>query len=504
MTVVSAPRNLEAELHDAMSDCATDPLGFVELAYPWGRPGPLEAYDGPDVWQREILEEIGRQVRAHAFDGVRAVLPIRIAVSSGRGVGKGALTGWLVNWIMSTRRNAIGTVTANTNDQLEEKTWAQIRKWTKLCITSHWFEINSAVLYRKGLRESWKCTPASCAPENAEAFQGQHNANSTSFMIFDEASGISDEIFKAAEGGMTDGEPMIFLFFNPTKNTGYAYRAVFGDGSARWTTRIVDARTCKMPNQAFIAEWLEDCGGDEDADFFKVHVRGLPPSASEVQYIDEPRIQGAQRRLVDPLSDDALVMGVDVSGGGSAWTVGRYRRGLDARSLKPIRISGEKSRDRNHVINVLAEALAETHPDRRLKAMFIDSAFGSPIVERLHVLGYKHVHEVNFGNNNTPDHTMANMRAYMWSRGKEWLLRGGIAKDDLWLARDLAAPGYHLNNRNQLVLESKESMIKRGERSPDDGDALMLTFASVVRPDGLQRRQQQHVQQYVPTEWAGG
>jgi hypothetical protein len=53
------------------------------------------------------------------------------------------------------------------------------------------------------------------------------------------------------------------------------------------------------------------------------------------------------------------------------------------------------------------------------------------------------------------------------------------------LAADLAGPGFHLRN-NKLVLESKESMAKRGVASPDDGDALALTFALPVAPRGDQ------------------
>jgi hypothetical protein len=33
-----------------------------------------------------------------------------------------------------------------------------------------------------------------------------------------------------------------------------------------------------------------------------------------------------------------------------------------------------------------------------------------------------------------------------------------------------------------MVLESKADMQKRGQASPDDGDALALTFAAVVAP----------------------
>jgi hypothetical protein len=44
----------------------------------------------------------------------------------------------------------------------------------------------------------------------------------------------------------------------------------------------------------------------------------------------------------------------------------------------------------------------------------------------------------------------------------------------------VAGPGYHINRSNLLVLESKADTQKRGQASPDDGDALALTFAQPV------------------------
>ena len=71
------------------------------------------------------------------------------------------------------------------------------------------------------------------------------------------------------------------------------------------------------------------------------------------------------------------------------------------------------------------------------------------------------------------------MRAYMWDRMKDWLLTGAIETDEK-MAMDLAGPGYHINRSNLLVLESKADMQRRGQASPDDGDALALTFAQAV------------------------
>lgn len=53
-----------------------DPLGFVKWAYPWGKPGLLEKYQGPDAWQADFLKQLGEEVRKRNFDGHTPVLPI--------------------------------------------------------------------------------------------------------------------------------------------------------------------------------------------------------------------------------------------------------------------------------------------------------------------------------------------------------------------------------------------------------------------------------------------
>jgi hypothetical protein len=113
----------------------------------------------------------------------------------------------------------------------------------------------------------------------------------------------------------------------------------------------------------------------------------------------------------------------------------------------------------------------------------VDSAFGAPVVERLHALGFRNVHEISFGGPSRDRH-QANMRAYMWFRLKEWLGKGAIP-DEEGLANQLAGPGYHINTGGKLVIESKAKMAKRGVASPDDADALALTFACRVAPEAV-------------------
>lgn len=485
MPQATASNSADLELADQVAEFYNDPLGFVLFAYPWGEPGSLKDFKGPDKWQKKFLQDLGAEVRARKFDGVKPVKPVRMAVTKGHGVGGSVMAAWLCNWIMSTRPESQGTVSANTFLQLQTKTWAQIQKWTRLCITSHWFNITSERLYAKDYPSSWFCSPQSCKEENSEAFAGQHAASSTSFYIFDESSGIPDKIFEVAEGGLTDGEPMIFLFGNPTRKSGKLYRVCFGDERNRWNSRTIDSRESAFTNKEQIEEWRQDNG--EDSDFFRVRVLGLPPSADDIQFIDSARIYEAQRRVPQVLADEPLICGVDVARGGDDGTVLRFRRGQDARSIPPIRVSGELSRDSMMLVSKLAEVLSDQTPQKKVSAMFVDSAYGGAVVNRLRQLGYRQVHEINFGGI-SPDPHQSNMRCYMWQKMKDWLLWGAIDRDHR-LETDLSGVGKRQENkRQQLVLESKEDMKKRGLDSPDDGDALALTFAMPISVQPKKRR----------------
>jgi hypothetical protein len=109
----------------------------------------------------------------------------------------------------------------------------------------------------------------------------------------------------------------------------------------------------------------------------------------------------------------------------------------------------------------LAEILKDKRSGRVVAAMFLDMAFCSPIYERLYAVGFRNVHEVNFGLTHTPDRAKANMRAYMWDRMKDWLLSGAIETDEK-MATDLSGPGYHINRSNLLVLERAQRSSRGG------------------------------------------
>jgi hypothetical protein len=146
-----------------------------------------------------------------------------------------------------------------------------------------------------------------------------------------------------------------------------------------------------------------------------------------------------------------------------------YHRGTDSRSIPRIRIPGEHPRDRSVLVGKLAEILKDERPTRKVAAMFIDMAFGSPIYERLRALGFNNVFETNFGLVQTPDRTKANMRADMWDKMKDWLLHGAIETDELkpqaatlrGSSRTLRPATAYSTTSSPRVLDQQTSKLRR-------------------------------------------
>ena len=142
---------------------------------------------------------------------------------------------------------------------------------------------------------------------------------------------------------MARPEPKPEVLADPVIENRSTSAAGLGWRLIRWDSRTIDSRTCRFTNKTQLAEWVELYG--ENSDFVRVRVRGLPPAASDLQYIDNESVAEAQRRYVECLPDDALVCGLDVARGGGDHNVFCFRRGPNARSVPAIRIPGEETRD---------------------------------------------------------------------------------------------------------------------------------------------------------------
>lgn len=482
----------DAMLAEDMARFYDDPLGFVMYAFPWDSDSALQIVElpekyakrfgcrhGPDEWACDFLDEIGADVKRRKFDGVHAVDAIRFATASGHGIGKSAMTAWLVSWLMSTRPFAKGIVTANTAEQLSSKTWAEIAKWVKKSITGHWFEVTTGKgamrMYHKQHTEAWQCAAQTCREENAESFAGLHAANSSPFYIFDEASAIPDAISDVAEGGLTDGEPFFFKFGNPTRNSGDFHRCFHGQRH-RWKTRQIDSRSVAITNKNQIKQWIDDYG--IDSDFVKVRVRGMFPSMSAKQFIAVADVDAAYGKALraEQVEFAPKILTCDPAWEGDDELVIGLRQGLWFQILRTI----PKNDNDIQVANILANLEDEHGAD----AVFIDAGYGTGIKSAGDTMGRAWT-LVWFAGEST-DPGCLNKRAEIWKLMRDWLKSGGALPQDQVLYNDLIGPETVARVDGKIQLESKADMKRRGLQSPNRADALALSFAfPVVKRDAL-------------------
>jgi len=467
---------------DDISRFYDDPLGFIMYVFPWGVKGtPLELFPlGPDKWHLELFDDIQKHVRSNLLHQSKGETqePFQGAVASGHGIGKSACVAWLVLWLMSTRKYCRGVITANTGNQLADKTWPELAKWHNMAINKEWFTWTATKFYctlETDGEKNWKFDAVTWSLENTEAFAGMHNASSAVVTIYDEASGIPDPIWEVSEGAMTDGEPFWLAFGNPTRNTG-RFRQCFAKFRKRWRTRHVDSREVRITNKGLFKRWIQDYG--EDSDFVRVRVKGQFPRGGSRQLISNDIVERAQE--AQPMKDNGapLIMAVDVARSGEDEAVIRWRQGRDGRIIEASKFRGI---DNMELANRAAYLINLHKPD----AVNIDAGNGAGVIDRLRELRFR-VNEVWFGSSDVSKPVHLNKRVEMYVDLKDWMVRGGAIDKDPDLFEDLISQEWEPAGAegDKIKLKSKEKMKAEGQDSPDDGDAMALLFAvKVARRD---------------------
>ncbi|MCI0527746.1 MAG: hypothetical protein L0Y56_09935, partial [Nitrospira sp.] len=150
--------NLNNQLAAMMGGFFSDPLGYVMAAFPWQTEPSIQVVKlpeeykkrfpqcefGPDRWACEFLDQLGAEIKKRGFNRTGAVDPIRFSTASGHGIGKSTLVSWLVKFILDTRPDSNGIITATTSEQLKTKTWAEVGKWNALSLTRNLWDYSAS------------------------------------------------------------------------------------------------------------------------------------------------------------------------------------------------------------------------------------------------------------------------------------------------------------------------------------------------------------------------
>lgn len=456
--------DIEMELAEAVAGFSSDPLGFVQFIFPWGM-GELRGEVGPDEWQRDALRAIG--------EGLSPDRAVQLAVASGNDTGKSAFLAWVIYWAMSTETDCRGVVTANTEAQLRTKTWPELAKWHRMALNKHWFKVTATSMFStaKMREKNWRVDAIPWTERNSEGFAGLHNKGKRVFVAMDEGSSIPDLIWEFSEPAMMDEktERLWIVAGNPTRNIG-RFKECFGKLRHRWITFQLDSRKCRMANKEKIQEWIDDYG--IDSDYVKVHVRGMFPSASSLQFISLEDLDKAYGKNLRPNEYEFApkILTLD-----NAWTgvdegVIGMRQGLAYKILRTFQYN-------DNDIEV-AKMLAECEDAEKADIVNVDGGFGTGVVSCGKTWGRKW--QIVWFSEKSSEEGCLNLRAQMWKGIKTWLKEGGALPEDQVLYQELSNMQLVGRTDGILQMESKKDMKKRGLPSPGRADALALTFACPV------------------------
>jgi len=435
------------------------------------------------------LAERNKYYRSHPIDFVRNVIGVepteqqkklilsiakddsRVAVKSCTASGKSAVLAWMSLFFLVVYPNCKGILTAPTANQLQRVLKSEIVKWMRTMRAPYntFYEVTSEKLFIKGKKDTQFFSFVTGNNENTEGLAGLH-ADKVVIMV-DEGSALPSKTFDTLLGTLSYGNTCFALVSNPVRSSGSFYELFQQEDNTVWDLHTFTSYDSPNVDKEWIQE-VKDYYG-EDSDFFKMRVLGEFPTMDEAQFFSTEIVEEAFNRVV-PASVYAnfpIVMGVDVARFGKDSTVVVVRQGP-----KVLAIVSFKGLDTVEVSQEVLKLYRVYSPG----SVYVDGiGVGAGVVDQLKRF-HLPVVEVVVSNRSQDQKTYFNVRSELCGRVKDWLPTADIPSGNKALRDGFVGINYTFNNKLQIVLESKKDMKKRGNPSPDELDALALTFADQV------------------------
>ena len=441
---------------------------------------------GIDPWDKQI----------EILEGVRDNK--RVAVKSGHKVGKSNSAAILALWFYCSFDDARVILTSSTARQVREVLWREI---SKMYDRSKRIDGKINELPASGLRAKDQRQIIGYTAQKKEDFAGTSGKNI--LYVFDEASGIPDEIFEAADGNMAAGARIV-LFSNPTQSSG-EFHAAFNKKSKFYkcitisseeTPNVIERREV-IPGLASY-EWIEQKKQEwgEDSPIYQIRIKGNFPDADSCTVVPFHLVNQAAERSKDQIDyrnkdyQGKISIGVDPARFGEDFTSITFRRNKHV-----IRIVQENGLDSKEIIKLINSNYIEIKKDRELKPIVcVDSCggYGSGIIDYLDRKIFD-VKEVNVASKSTRPSEFVRLRDELWFNITEWLKSGKcILPDNDKLISELTCPLYTFDPKNRRQVQSKDEIKKKLKRSPDFADSLALSLAADF--DLIQEEKQEYYQ----------
>lgn len=416
----------------------------------------------PEDWQVKALDMIAQHDR--------------VAIRSGHGVGKTTLIAWIALWFLLTRIPTRVPITANSQDQLRDVVWPALAQWARELPGQLRNELDLAAerVSLKAAPEEGFAVARTASRDRPEALQGFHSENM--LFVLEEASGIPEEVILVAQGALSTPGAKVLMVGNPTRGAGYFYDAFHGLRD-RWVCLHVSSEDVERARGH-----IEDIAAryGKDSNQYRVRVLGEFPIEDDDVVIPLHLCEAAMGRAVEPLSTHRIVWGVDVARFGDDRSALAKRQGNTL--LEPVKVWANK--DIMQTAGIVMDEWNGTWDEDKPKEILVDAiGLGAGVADRLKELGLP-IRSINVAERPASRDRYERLRDELWFRAREWLeARDCAMPDDAALIAEITDVRYEYRSTGKIKVESKDQMKERALRSPDLGDAFVLTFAA-----GLERK----------------
>lgn len=422
----------------------------------------------PDPWQEEALECFPTNQR--------------LAMCACKGPGKTAVEAWMAWNFLLTRPHPKIAATSIDESNLRDNLWTEMAVWmNKSRLLQSAFTWNKTRIFSNTNPETWwmsfRTWPKSADKgRQADTLAGLHS--DYIMFILDESGGIPDAVMVSAEAALSScKEGHIVQAGNPIMREGPLFRACHAEKHLWHVINITGDPDNPKRSSRINIEWakqqIETYGRDNP--WVMVNVLGLFPPTSMNALIGSDEVEEAMGRYYRPyeIGDAAKVLGVDVAAFGDDSSVIFPRQGIQA-----FPYSKYRNLNSTDGASMVAQKIVEFGAD----ATFVDATggFGAGWIDQLMTLGHRPL-GVGFAKNPINKARYYNKRVEIYFEMIEWIKRGGALPQSRELAEALTKTTYTFKN-DLLILEPKAQVKAKIGFSPDEADALALTFAEKVSP----------------------
>jgi len=392
----------------------------------------------------------------------------QVAVRSGNGVGKTYLAASIIAQYLDTHTPGYAVVTGASWQGVLKTVWPTFKRMHRGAPVNLGGDVLGTEWRRGDMWGAFCVSPDS--PENISGFRTENGA----LVLVDEASSLIPEVYEAILGLCSARGSKIILLGNPLRPEGPFYDAFSTPGWENFNISSIEASEQGIAGLAS-PEWIEArrLEWGEDSPMWKARVLREFPEDSDTVLI--PLSAVTSRIITKPLSRRGWPrLGVDVARFGSDKTVIAAR---DDRCVQDIRsYSGNSTME---TVGWVQKAM-EDHACRPENVMVDDTGVGGGVVDRLHELGLSVV-PVDFGSKAYEDDKFENRRTELyWNMRKSIIPEAAnplfIPKKYNVLRKELPQPRYKMTSKQRIQLESKDEIRKRIGKSPDESDAVALTY----------------------------